>query len=250
MVLSAADGVRAQTVVYVDRDASGPAHDGTSWCTAYLDLQEALDPPAGDAEIRVAAGPYKPTATHAQRGKTFQLVSGVALRGGYAGCGAPDPDERDLVSYETILSGDLEGDDDPTPSSSCCDAHGGTGCDASACEAAVCAERMSCCHDTWDSTCATWAAILCCDTCGNTCDNSYHVVAGWGTDASAILDGFTITGGYADGSTPGDRGAGLYNYFLPSSPTIINCTFCRNVAVGKGASVPDFQVAEDEASKG
>ncbi|MFQ5592147.1 MAG: right-handed parallel beta-helix repeat-containing protein, partial [Phycisphaerae bacterium] len=35
----------------------------------------------------------------------------VAILGGYAGCGAPDPDERKLGVYHSILSGDLNGDD-------------------------------------------------------------------------------------------------------------------------------------------
>jgi parallel beta-helix repeat protein len=37
----------------------------------------------------------------------------VAIRGGYAGFGEPDPDARDIRLYETILSGDLKGDDGP-----------------------------------------------------------------------------------------------------------------------------------------
>jgi hypothetical protein len=47
------------------------------------------------------------------RSATFQLVSGVAVRGGYAGLGAPDPDARDIDLYETVLGGDLLGDDAP-----------------------------------------------------------------------------------------------------------------------------------------
>ena len=35
----------------------------------------------------------------------------MTITGGYAGCGAPDPDERDIVFHETVLSGDLAGDD-------------------------------------------------------------------------------------------------------------------------------------------
>ena len=46
------------------------------------------------------------------RDATFELVSGVALRGGYAGFGAPDPDVRDIARFQTILSGDLAGNDD------------------------------------------------------------------------------------------------------------------------------------------
>ncbi len=44
---------------------------------------------------------------------SFKLVNGVALRGGYAGQGSPDPDARDIDLHETILTGDLLGDDGP-----------------------------------------------------------------------------------------------------------------------------------------
>ena len=61
-------------------------------------------------------------------------------------------------------------------------------------------------------------------------DNSYHVVTGSGTDPNAILDGFTITGGYADGiwNTPSGHGGGMYN--KNGSPTLANCTFSENMA--------------------
>ncbi|MBN1505201.1 MAG: right-handed parallel beta-helix repeat-containing protein [Sedimentisphaerales bacterium] len=35
----------------------------------------------------------------------------MSLLGGFAGAGASDPNSRDIVSYETVLSGDLAGDD-------------------------------------------------------------------------------------------------------------------------------------------
>ncbi len=57
-------------------------------------------------------------------------------------------------------------------------------------------------------------------------DNSYHVVTGSGTNATAILDGFTIRGGNANGSFPDDGGGGMLND--PGDPTIRNCTFTRN----------------------
>ncbi len=47
------------------------------------------------------------------RAMSFELINGLALRGGYAGQGAPDPDARDIELYETILTGDLLGDDGP-----------------------------------------------------------------------------------------------------------------------------------------
>ena len=41
----------------------------------------------------------------------FQLKNGVALLGGFAGVAAIDPNARDPQRYETILSGDLHGND-------------------------------------------------------------------------------------------------------------------------------------------
>ncbi|UCE99839.1 MAG: hypothetical protein JSV82_01885, partial [Planctomycetota bacterium] len=60
-------------------------------------------------------------------------------------------------------------------------------------------------------------------------DNSYHVVTGSATDATAVLDGFTITAGYADGESLDNKGGGMLNY-NNSSPTLTNCTFSGNSA--------------------
>jgi predicted outer membrane repeat protein len=65
-------------------------------------------------------------------------------------------------------------------------------------------------------------------TAGNSSDNSYHVVTGSGVDGTAILDGFTISGGNANGSDPHDSGGGIYNF--SGSPTLINLTISSNSA--------------------
>lgn len=104
---------------YVDAHASGPIHDGSSWCNAYQSLSEALlSATAGDI-ILVADGVYLPDTTGLgdPRAATFELVDGVVLEGGYAGCGAADPDLRDILAQPTVLSGDLNGDDGPAPTS-------------------------------------------------------------------------------------------------------------------------------------
>ena len=62
--------------------------------------------------------------------------------------------------------------------------------------------------------------------------NSYHVVTGSGTDASAIMDGFTITAGNANASYPYDRGGGMYN--SNGSPTLTDVTFSGNSAAYGG----------------
>jgi parallel beta-helix repeat protein len=66
---------------------------------------------------------------------------------------------------------------------------------------------------------------------------AYHVVQCVnGEDANTVLDGFTITGGNANGPDPGDQsGGGMYNH--QSSPTVINCTFIRNTAVYFGGGM-------------
>ena len=176
-----------KTVYYVDDDAPG-ANDGSSWHNAFNHLQDAVAAVEPYTEIRVGQGTYRPDLgagiTLGNRKATFQLKNRVTIKGGYAGFDAPDPDAREVDIHQTILSGDLNGD------------------------------------DGLDFT--------------NYGDNSHHVVtAGGGTNATAVLDGVTITAGNADGSYPGGRGAGLYTY--AGSPTISNCTFLLNRAQGSNA---------------
>ena len=60
----------------------------------------------------------------------------------------------------------------------------------------------------------------------NNGENSYHVVTGAN---GATLDGVTISGGNANGSSPNDFGGGMYN--SSSSPTLTNVTFSGNSAL-------------------
>ena len=245
-VLSAAGTIRGQPVVYVDINATLSPHDGSSWCHAYTDLQAALDAATAVTDIRVADGVYRPDRDTGDRAATFQLTSGIAIYGGYAGCGAPDPDERDLRVYETVLSGDLNGDDVPgggAPDSDCCAAHETPGCEDAACEAAVCAHLADCCNDDWAVHCALEAMARCCLLCSdqNNCENSYHVVNATDADATAVLDGLTITAGNArgmDGSTaPTSFGGGLH--VIGGGPTVNRCTFENNEARWGGGLAND-----------
>ena len=106
-------------IIYVDDDAVGGG-DGGSWENAYRFLQDALATASSDpniSEIWVAQGTYRPDEITADpngtddREATFQLVNGVALKGGYAGVGEIDANDRNWELYESVLSGDLEGDD-------------------------------------------------------------------------------------------------------------------------------------------
>jgi uncharacterized repeat protein (TIGR02543 family) len=78
------------------------------------------------------------------------------------------------------------------------------------------------------------------DIIGN---NAYHVVTGSGTDETAILDGFTITAGKADGSFINPCGpacgGGMYN--VSGSPTLANVTFSGNAANISGGGMYNYQ---------
>jgi len=69
----------------------------------------------------------------------------------------------------------------------------------------------------------------------NNNENSYHVVKGDYTDATAILDGFTIRGGNANGGGVDDSGGGMSNN--DSSPTLTNLIFDGNSAVWGGGGM-------------
>jgi hypothetical protein len=118
-----ADQEGAGVILYVDDDAPAGG-DGSTWISAFRFLQDALDaarkPSADVTEIRVAGGTYRPdqgaSVTPGDVNTPFEMVSGLALRGGYAGIGAPDPDARDFEKFQTVLSGDLLGNDGPAGS--------------------------------------------------------------------------------------------------------------------------------------
>ncbi len=71
---------------------------------------------------------------------------------------------------------------------------------------------------------------------GNISDNSYHVVTADSiVTASAALDGFTVTGGNANGASPDDAGAGLLGS-TNASPTVAHCIFTGNGASSLGGA--------------
>ncbi len=193
-------------IIYVDADANG-TDDGSSWADAYNYLQDALadaNPSSKPVEIRVAEGIYKPDEDSAHpsgsgdRTAMFQLINGVTLKGRYAGFGEPDPNARDIELYETILSGDLDGND-------------------------IDVNNIDV-NDLWD---------LCNEQ--TRAENNYHVVTASGTDETSVLDGFTISGGNANGSGSNDDGGGMYN--SGGSPTLNNCTFEGNSARWDGGGM-------------
>lgn len=186
-------------IYYVDARATG-ANDGASWTNAFVHLQDALAAATHGCEIRVAMGVYRPDqGVNCDPGNltsAFHLKSGVVLKGGYAGAGGANPHDRNVVTYETILSGDLAAND-IVPIYPYYMVDG-----------------------------------------ANRSDNSYHVVVAAGVDSTAVLDGFTITGGHAFGSQMPDMlscGGGIYND--GSSPIIRHCLITGNAVGHYGAGI-------------
>jgi len=103
-----------RTRIYVDSRASGSG-DGSNWQNAFASLQDALDIAQKGNKILVAQGLYTPdiglNIIPGDYSVSFAIPQGVEVRGGYSGLGAANPDTRDIIAYETILSGDLNADD-------------------------------------------------------------------------------------------------------------------------------------------
>jgi uncharacterized repeat protein (TIGR02543 family) len=73
-------------------------------------------------------------------------------------------------------------------------------------------------------------------------NNAFHVVTGSDTDATAILDGFTITAGQANGAYANpcgpECGGGMYT--VSGSPTLTNVSFSGNSAFGGGGGIANI----------
>ncbi|MHC4752483.1 MAG: right-handed parallel beta-helix repeat-containing protein [Planctomycetota bacterium] len=104
--------------IYVEKNATG-ANDGSSWADAYNFLQDALaDAKSAEKpiEVWVTEGTYTPDSNSVdpngtgKREATFGLINGVSIYGGFPS-GGTEFEKRDPNLNETILSGDLDGDD-------------------------------------------------------------------------------------------------------------------------------------------
>lgn len=83
--------------------------DGKSWERAFTDLQDALALAEAGDQVWVAQGTYHPHPT--DRTAFFRLQDSVAVYGGFQG-NEGNLEDRDYIQYPTILSGDLNGDDE------------------------------------------------------------------------------------------------------------------------------------------
>jgi hypothetical protein len=91
-------------VVYVDCNAPGPTHDGTSWDTAFLKIQEGVNAATPGGEVWVADGTY---VENVVMGEGVQLYGGFlgAEPGGYE----TSLDQRDFKNHIATVDGNQSG---------------------------------------------------------------------------------------------------------------------------------------------
>ena len=195
-------------ILYVDQNVSGGTQTGDSWTNAIPELRDVLvwaqdwDGDAdGALQIWVADGLYLPVAvvddenvTVDEQEATFQLVDDVEIYGGFDG-GESSLGSRDWESNLTILSGDIDENDNPFEPDTNSDNDSDTPSQT---------DHLN----------------------GN---NSFHVISAIDTESTAFLDGFTITAGNAEASEDNeDGGGGMFS--VNSSPSLSNLTFSGNSA--------------------
>lgn len=213
-------------VIYVDDDAQ-PNGDGTSWTSAYNYLQDALSAASSGYEIRVAQGTYIPDRNSADpngsgdRNATFQLKNGVAIIGGYAGFGEPDPNIRNVETYETVLSGDLDGDDVDV---------------AEPCDLLFEPTRGENSYHVVTTVGTDNTFIL----------DGFTIIGGNANDSSVYDRGSGMLNSHSNSTltsctftknSASHFGGGMHNYY--SNPTLINCTFTENYA-GYGGGMDNW----------
>lgn len=89
----------------------------------------------------------------------------------------------------------------------------------------------------WVANATTLSGDLNADDVGftNNGENSYHVVKSVGMNSTAVLDGFTISGGNANNDPADNDGGGMRN--SGGSPTVTNLTFSGNAAIAAGGGM-------------
>ncbi len=103
-------------ILHVDQSAIGN-NNGSTWENAYTNLQDALRAATPLDEVWVAEGVYYPDVgagqTSGDRMSTFIIPQGVPVFGGFPRGGAA-MGNRDTMENQTVLSGDIDANDDTT----------------------------------------------------------------------------------------------------------------------------------------
>ena len=203
--MGAYETVYTLTQVYVNQNqAAVGGANGLSWTHAYTNVQDALSLAVSGVEIWVAAGVYYPDEGAGQISNA--VASTFVLTDGvslYGGFAATETlrSERNWETNVTILSGDID-------------------------------------HETLPDTTLNGVVTSTAHIIGS---NAYHVVSGSGVTNTAVLDGFTITAGQANGfiGLAQSDGGGMYN--ASGSPTLANLIFSGNLAYDYGGGMYNYE---------
>lgn len=104
--------ISTPSVWYVDQYNTNPGN-GTTWDSAFADVQNAMDVSSSGDQIWIAQGWYVPSDTNGtndSREASYRLIAGVEIYGGFYG-NETNIDQRQPDVHKVIFSGDLNGDD-------------------------------------------------------------------------------------------------------------------------------------------
>jgi len=191
---------RSATIIYVNASATSGAGTGLSWTDAYTTLQDALAVATSGDKIWVAAGVYYPDEG-----------------GGMT--------NNNRSSTFTMLNG--------------VGVYGG-----------FAGGEVSLSQRDWDGNSTVLSGdidmnditdpdFVVDDVANIVGANAYHVVSGAGTNPGAVLDGFTITAGQANGTAIDTIGGGILNNI--GSPALNNLSIIGNYASGGGGGMANSQ---------
>jgi hypothetical protein len=215
-------------VIYVDNMAKGGSNTGMSWANAYLDLQDALERAASGygSQIWVAAGAYKPDSEDVFA--MFQLLDGVAIYGGFAAT-ETSLNQRNWLTNETILTGDLDNDGQINASNAL---YVVTAADVN--ETAI--------IDGFTITMGYYAALYSYYGSPIFRHNKITENGQWGQWGGIFCSGSSPT--IADCNIQNNSDYGIYSYnYCNSEPNVINCIIKGNGRYGIYCNEPDLMVS-------
>ncbi|HPA20766.1 MAG TPA: choice-of-anchor Q domain-containing protein [Verrucomicrobiae bacterium] len=186
-------------VIYVDDSAADGDKDGRSWSDAYTSLQPAIDEAFSSGKpVWVAQGTYTPNSWPNPIGGMTARHQHFSLKNGVSIYGGFAGTETNLDQRDpSLYPVILSGDLNGDDA----DTNGDGRPEAS-----------------------------------TTDENCYHVFYNPSSLANAVLDGVTVSGGNADGTSPNNSGGGMCNPSA-SSPIIANCTIISNAASSGGGAI-------------
>ncbi|ACN15219.1 fibronectin type III domain protein [Desulforapulum autotrophicum HRM2] len=245
--------------IYVDGDAL-EGGDGTSWGTAYGDLNQALEHAVSGSQVWVAQGRYLPTGG-TDRSAAFVMKKGVSIYGGFKGTES-NLGQRDWQANVTVLSGnigetDLRSDNvfhvvfgapdsvldgfvvqDGQADGDFYNSRGG----GLLCEGGASPSILNCIFK--DNKAMEGGAIACnefsapimtnCFITGNMAQSGAGILFETGPDRQDL--GAKISGTYFLNNTAEDRGGAVYIDY-GACPTFTGCTISSNTSSGNGGGV-------------